>query len=71
VRSYRTFSPLPKHIKSLGGTFSVALSVDFHPPLLNNFSKTKLFLRGILPAWSPDFPPNSYHLKDRAIASHA
>ena len=48
VRSYRTFSPLPtRHPKmSVGGIFSVALSVDsrrpdviWHPAL-----------------WSPDFP---------------
>ena len=48
VRSYRTFSPLPtRHSKmSVGGLFSVALSVDsrrpdviWHPAL-----------------WSPDFP---------------
>jgi len=48
VRSYRTFSPLPtRHLKmSVGGIFSVALSVDsrrpdviWHPAL-----------------WSPDFP---------------
>jgi hypothetical protein len=32
VRSYRTFSPLPQLNQSRGGTFSVALSLDSHPP---------------------------------------
>ena len=33
VRSYRTISTLPSHREMrLGGIFSVALSVDSHPP---------------------------------------
>jgi len=67
VRSYRTISPLPAP-KRLGGIFSVALSMDSHPP-------------GVTwrPArWSPDFPPalkgaggclaDSYFLELRMLA---
>jgi hypothetical protein len=32
VRSYRTFSPLPQPNECRGGMFSVALSLDSHPP---------------------------------------
>ncbi len=32
VRSYRTISPLPQLIACRGGMFSVALSLDSHPP---------------------------------------
>ncbi len=49
VRSYRTFSPLPKinaGVK-LGGLFSVALSVDSRLPGITWH----------LAHWSPDFPP--------------
>ena len=31
VRSYRTFSPLPETFRSIGGMFSVALSVPYGP----------------------------------------
>ena len=47
VRSYRTFSPLPALMR-LGGMFSVALSMDSHPPGVT--------WRPAL--WSPDFPPS-------------
>jgi len=52
VRSYRTISPLPG--QSLGGIFSVALSVGSRPP-------------GVtwrLCPWSPDFPPNRGRFSD-------
>src|SRR6476646_3920039 len=55
VRSYRTFSPLPRRCRR-GGIFSVALSVEWTRP-------SKLG-RGTLPdvirhtaLWSSDFPP--------------
>jgi len=44
VRSYRTFSPLPK--ETLGGLFSVALSVGSHLPGVT----------WLLALRSPDFP---------------
>ena len=31
VRSYRTISPLPETLRSIGGVFSVALSVPYGP----------------------------------------
>ncbi len=61
VRSYRTISPLPAFPfpETTGGIFSVALSVDSHPP-------------GITwhPAlWSPDFPPGKrYRLPRDCLA---
>ena len=44
VRSYHTFSPLPRE---RGGLFSAALSVDSRPPGVTWHSAL----------WSPDFPP--------------
>ena len=61
VRSYRTISPLPYmpwgqifssdpiHHMILGGLFSAALSVGFHPPGVTWHSVL----------WSPDFPPQT------------
>ena len=47
VRSYRTFSPLPK-----GGLFSVALSIGFRRPGVTRHTAM----------WSPDFPPKDFSL---------
>ena len=46
VRSYHTISPLPRRLKTTGGIFSVALSMNSRPPGVT----WRLVL------WSPDFP---------------
>jgi hypothetical protein len=60
VRSYRTISPLPTRDEhEVGGIFSVALSVDLHPP-------------GVTwhPAqWSPDFPPPGHEPESDCLAN--
>jgi hypothetical protein len=53
VRSYRTFSPLPRLKKHRGGMFSVALSLDSHPPdvIRHHFVRgARTFLSGTLSA---------------------
>lgn len=55
VRSYRTISPLPTEV---GGLFSAALSVGFHPPGVTWHSVL----------WSPDFPPQTIRILSGAIA---
>ena len=57
VRSYRTISPLPTEV---GGIFSAALSVGFHPPGVTWHS----ILR------SPDFPPQTNVWRDCLANSH-
>ncbi|GMR15753.1 MAG: hypothetical protein BMS9Abin31_0042 [Gammaproteobacteria bacterium] len=52
VRSYRTISTLPFSLKrTLGGIFSVALSVGSRPPAVSWHPAL----------WSPDFPPYSIY----------
>ena len=62
VRSYRTFSPLPRrpqrqcHREERGGVFSVALSVDSRPPGVTWHSAQ----------WSPDFPLHRTSVRRRS-----
>jgi len=50
VRSYRTISPLPVSLRTIGGVFSVALSVP------RRFLAWSLGVTQRPALWSPDFP---------------
>src|SRR3990170_2687633 len=57
-----------------GGLLSVALSVGSHLPCLYQQPYPRITLQalqGILPVWSPDFPPPANRSLQRAIAQNA